>query len=542
MNKKIITLSELLDSEFHLNESEFNFTSKVSFKKCKNENSCQKGNCTCNTSENDDFFVFIEDYIDQNLSAINERIDVIELDNENTILTLIDTRVPIILEGYNFVLDSELQTAVTDLTTYINAEDLILSNTITSNYQFLNTKIDDAIISLTNLINAEVLVLNTSFVDLQNSVTNSINTLSSNLGNVENINIIAGNGITGGGLLSSNITLTLGTPSSITDNSINSVTSTSHTHELANNSVVASKIADNAVVNSKILNASVTNVKLSNVSTNTLKGRITASTGVVEDLNPTQVRTLLNIEDGANNYIHPTGFTNHPASALTGTNVISRILVNSNGHVIGVDTKDLIYPLYAPGIGININSDVISISDIVVRTNTEQVLTGLKRIRTGAAGVENLHISFEYLDNNGEDYNLRLFNNGTGNNVRWYFKQKVTLDTVGGNDILEVPVLGFRNGITLVGTDIYPSELGVSTYFNNQTPPFVRHPITLYNEGILYSRNGIKTLSALDDSFNSPTWFLGTAIIHVGSETPTHNIHVRINGVVYKILAIENFI
>ncbi|WVT72588.1 hypothetical protein QM996_13855 [Sinorhizobium chiapasense] len=44
--------------------------------------------------------------------------------------------------------------------------------------------------------------------------------------------VIAGNGMTGGGALSANITLTMGTPSNITNSTTNSVTSTSHTHAL----------------------------------------------------------------------------------------------------------------------------------------------------------------------------------------------------------------------------------------------------------------------------------------------------------------------
>ena len=47
------------------------------------------------------------------------------------------------------------------------------------------------------------------------------------------------------------------------------------------------------------------------------------------------------ISTGANNYIHPTGFTNQPATALTGASVISRVLVNNEGHVTGVDTRGL---------------------------------------------------------------------------------------------------------------------------------------------------------------------------------------------------------
>lgn len=44
--------------------------------------------------------------------------------------------------------------------------------------------------------------------------------------------ITAGNGLTGGGDLSANRTLTLGTPSNITNSTTNSVTTTSHTHAL----------------------------------------------------------------------------------------------------------------------------------------------------------------------------------------------------------------------------------------------------------------------------------------------------------------------
>jgi frataxin-like iron-binding protein CyaY len=48
-----------------------------------------------------------------------------------------------------------------------------------------------------------------------------------------------------------------------------------------------------------IANDVVTNAKLANVATSTIKGRVTASTGDPEDLTATQVRTLLNIADGA---------------------------------------------------------------------------------------------------------------------------------------------------------------------------------------------------------------------------------------------------
>jgi hypothetical protein len=41
------------------------------------------------------------------------------------------------------------------------------------------------------------------------------------------------------------------------------------------------------------------------MATSTIKGRVTAETGDPEDLTATQVRTLINVADGANNYTHP---------------------------------------------------------------------------------------------------------------------------------------------------------------------------------------------------------------------------------------------
>lgn len=50
---------------------------------------------------------------------------------------------------------------------------------------------------------------------------------------------------------------------------------------------------------------SVTNAKLADMATQTIKGRTTAGTGDPEDLTATQVRTLINVADGANAYVHP---------------------------------------------------------------------------------------------------------------------------------------------------------------------------------------------------------------------------------------------
>ncbi len=64
------------------------------------------------------------------------------------------------------------------------------------------------------------------------------------------------------------------------------------TFTIANTAVSTAKIADNAV----------TNVKLADMANATIKGRSTAGTGDPEDLTAAQVRTILNVADGATVY------------------------------------------------------------------------------------------------------------------------------------------------------------------------------------------------------------------------------------------------
>ncbi len=86
---------------------------------------------------------------------------------------------------------------------------------------------------------------------------------------------------------------------------------------------------------------SVTSSSDHTMSGNAIVGRIGASVGAPMALSASATRSFLNIEDGANNYSHPTGFSNTPAEALVGAFVISRILVNSQGHTEGVETREV---------------------------------------------------------------------------------------------------------------------------------------------------------------------------------------------------------
>jgi hypothetical protein len=113
------------------------------------------------------------------------------------------------------------------------------------------------------------------------------------------------------------------------------------TNKIVNLNVTTAKIADLNVTEGKLAADAVTNAKLANMAINTIKGRISTGTGDPEDLTAANVRTIINVADGANNYVHPTGFVNQPTSALSGANVISQIVVSTEGHVATVNTRTM---------------------------------------------------------------------------------------------------------------------------------------------------------------------------------------------------------
>ena len=75
----------------------------------------------------------------------------------------------------------------------------------------------------------------------------------------------------------------------------NSVTST----EIADDAVGASQIADNGVVTAGIANNAVTMAKLSDLSQNKIIGRVASGTGDATHLSASDVRTMINVENGA---------------------------------------------------------------------------------------------------------------------------------------------------------------------------------------------------------------------------------------------------
>jgi len=95
--------------------------------------------------------------------------------------------------------------------------------------------------------------------------------------------------------------------------------------------VVTDKIANLNVTGAKVADSTLANVKLSNVANNTIKGRITAGTGVVEDLTSAQIRTILGLttENTSTRFFRAT-----PGGLVNGSNTVFTISPAANAHII----------------------------------------------------------------------------------------------------------------------------------------------------------------------------------------------------------------
>ena len=91
-------------------------------------------------------------------------------------------------------------------------------------------------------------------------------------------------------------TSTDGAMSATDKTKLDSVSASANNYSHPNHSGDVTSTGDGAT---SIANNVVTNVKLADVATATIKGRVTAATGDPEDLTAAQVRTLLNVADGA---------------------------------------------------------------------------------------------------------------------------------------------------------------------------------------------------------------------------------------------------
>lgn len=119
----------------------------------------------------------------------------------------------------------------------------------------------------------------------------------------------------------------------------------------ANAAIEPTKIAGTAVVDNDArltdervpIDGSVTNAKLQNVATSTIKGRITADTGLVEDLTVGQAQSLLNLPSDTVNDL--SGKANKSGDTFTGNIVLQGVdltgkIFGGTAHLISVNNED----------------------------------------------------------------------------------------------------------------------------------------------------------------------------------------------------------
>jgi len=96
----------------------------------------------------------------------------------------------------------------------------------------------------------------------------------------------------------------------------------------------ADKIKLNGLINHDEVSLGITNgLSLTGQILSLVNATVTVS-GAMSSVDKIKLNSL-------SNYTHPTGFTSQPASLLSASNVISRIVVNTNGHVTSIETRSL---------------------------------------------------------------------------------------------------------------------------------------------------------------------------------------------------------
>jgi hypothetical protein len=154
--------------------------------------------------------------------------------------------------------------------------------------------------------------------------------------------------------------------------------------KIGHSTVAAVNLQTDAVETAKILNDAVTYAKIQNVSaTNRILGRDSSGAGVIEEITPANLRTMLNVADGATNVTNTNQLTNG-AGFITATLTNEQVQDIVGGMVSG-NTESGITVTYQDSDG-TLDFSVASQTDNNFTTTLKNKLDG---IASGATNVTN---------------------------------------------------------------------------------------------------------------------------------------------------------
>jgi hypothetical protein len=345
--------------------------------------------------------------------------------------------------------------------------------------------------------------------------------------------VLAGNGITGGGALSANVTLTLGTPSSLTGTTANAVTSTSHTHAITVNlaalagTTAGPTITSSAGTNVVIPSASGSASGIVTTGAQTFAGVKTFSSNISGSItgNAATVTTNANLTGDITSVGNATTITAgiidnaniNASAAIAGTKISpnfgSQTIVTTGVHSAALGavatpsiafTGDLNTGIYSPG------ADQLAVST-----------GGVERVEFGTTEV--------VFNDGGADVDFRIEGDTNAN----LFKIDAGLDQVQVANLNGGPLAGFRNRIIngnfdfwQRGTSFTGSEYGADRWVHRRvgtTHTATRQAFTLgqtdvpsepqyFCRTVVSSVAGAANFSRLDQQIESVRTFAGQQI------------------------------
>jgi len=229
------------------------------------------------------------------------------------------------------------------------------------------------------------------------------------------VTVTAGTGMTGGGTVALGATLP-------TLNVIGGTGITANANDIA--------ITAGGVGTTQLANSGVTLAKMANLAENNFIGRKTASAGVPETLTATEVRTILNVADGANNYVLPVATASVLGGIKVGTtlgiasqilNVDTESIQDIVGGMVSGNTESDITVTYADG-GVGAGKLNFSVDSTVLKTTGDYTMGGALTI-TGNLTVNGTTTTVNSSTVSVEDNMFEMANGNTAADsldIGWY--------------------------------------------------------------------------------------------------------------------------